>query len=109
MKGANANLNLCKVTGAAAAARMRMGAFYTTHQKVRLGLWPSEYLEFCPCCNENVKEDLGHILRDCAKWEDLREEVKDILDAADSVARGDRDLANAILLGGGKNVLSKAE
>lgn len=54
--------------------RMRVGQFWTARKYAEIGWLPERYLDDCPFCASNVREDLDHYLFVCPRWAEARVE-----------------------------------
>ena len=61
-----------KVAGMAALMKMRIGIFFYGYRLAGAGIIDRRFLQSCPCCEENVREDAYHIFMVCSKWSEQR-------------------------------------
>lgn len=61
--------------GMRAVSLCRMGSFWTAKKLAKLDLVHSRYMTRCPCCDEvGDGETIEHILLQCSKWAEQREQ-----------------------------------
>jgi hypothetical protein len=58
--------------GWSALMRLRIGSFQFAPRLVNIGVLSSEFREACPCCGEQVREDVEHLLLTCGAWRPAR-------------------------------------
>lgn len=94
-------------------SKIRVGGFWTFQRLANIGLISKEYSNMCPCCNEDIAEDVVHLFLGCRAWDEARKEflqplIDLIKDSYRVSARDSRQNAKApvatnvctILLGG---------
>jgi len=82
----------------------REGGLRTAVKRAKRGLIAKKYLKFCPCCKgkEGEGESFEHLLTDCQRWKDRREQCTGaVLSVVAGTRIGSKEEKVVLLLAGG--------